>query len=398
MAKRKNDRINDILNDIGDMDFLSEEGSQQLAASGLQVEHIHVRLIRPDPAQPRRIFPEDIYRAFHEERHTPAQALRELIQHVQIIARQKGRPFRTILELIPNPDDEREQEPPDYTPEELLLRDLINLAVTLRDDGQVNPLTVVDLSEGVSRLYQIETGERRYWASVLMMDFLPSYQGDGTIPCIIVPREQASVFRQAKENSARSGLNAIAMARQAALLLLASNDIYPEPGPVHNDFYRQALEMRVKYGSLGEVLTAMGGIQRFYFNRIKGLMALSDEALEMADRYNVDEGRLRHVVKLNEDQHAEMVRQIVEFGLTMRQVKEICEVGEVEEDKYMEQTPQAAKKIGDSLEQTQDASSSDLLNYMMNKHKSEHHVRALILQQMDFLQNTLEMLDDVRQM
>ena len=87
-----------------------------------------------------------------------------------------------MLELIPNPDDERDIEPPNYTPEEKLVRELLNLAVTLRDDGQVNPLTVIDLSEGVSRLYQIETGERRYWASVMMQDFLPGYQGDGTIP------------------------------------------------------------------------------------------------------------------------------------------------------------------------------------------------------------------------
>ena len=57
MAKKKgnNERINDILNDIGDMDFLTEEGAQQLAASGLQVEYLHVRLIRPDAAQPRRL-------------------------------------------------------------------------------------------------------------------------------------------------------------------------------------------------------------------------------------------------------------------------------------------------------------------------------------------------------
>ena len=47
----------------------------------------------------------------------------------------------------------------------MLLRDLVTLAVTIRDDGQVNPLTVVDATEGVTRLYRIETGERRYWAS-----------------------------------------------------------------------------------------------------------------------------------------------------------------------------------------------------------------------------------------
>jgi septum formation inhibitor-activating ATPase MinD len=34
-----------------------------------------------------------------------------------------------------------------------------NIAVTIRDDGQVNLLTVVDVSEGVVRQFRIETGE-----------------------------------------------------------------------------------------------------------------------------------------------------------------------------------------------------------------------------------------------
>jgi hypothetical protein len=64
--------------------------------------------------------------------------------------------------LLGNPDDETETEAPILSPEEQLVRDLVNLAVTIRDDGQVNPLTVVDATQGMTRLYHIETGERRY--------------------------------------------------------------------------------------------------------------------------------------------------------------------------------------------------------------------------------------------
>jgi len=67
------------------------------------------------------------------------------------------------------------------SPEEQLLLDLVNLAVTIRDDGQVNPLTVVDVSQGVTRLFRIETGERRYWATWLLRDFIPQFTGDGLI-------------------------------------------------------------------------------------------------------------------------------------------------------------------------------------------------------------------------
>ena len=59
----------------------------------------------------------------------------------------------------------------------------------------------------------------------LLRDFIPSYTGDGMIPCIIVPVRAASPFRQAKENTSRAGLNAIAMSRQVALLRLHVHEI-----------------------------------------------------------------------------------------------------------------------------------------------------------------------------
>ncbi len=36
-------------------------------------------------------------------------------------------------------------------------------------------------------------------------------------------------------------------------------------------------------------------------------------------------GRLRHVVKLAPEHHAEMVAQIVQFNLTVKQVQEMCD-------------------------------------------------------------------------
>ena len=97
----------------------------------------------------------------------------------------------------------------------------------------------------MTRLFRIETGERRYWATWLLRDFIPGYTGDGMIPCIIIPANRSSVFRQAKENTSRSGLTAIAMARQAALLLLTVHGYEIPAYAVGNDFYRQALDSRL---------------------------------------------------------------------------------------------------------------------------------------------------------
>jgi hypothetical protein len=274
------------------------------------------------------VLPETIHLRFHQNQITPMQALRELMQIVQIAARHRGRPFNSLLELLPNVDDEREDEPAVHlTPEEQLLRDLVNLAITIRDDGQVNPLTVVDVSQGVTRLFRIETGERRYWATWLLRDFLPNYTGDGMVPCIIISANRSSVFRQAKENTARSGLTAVALARQAALLLLTVHGYEIPAYAVENDFYRQALELdlRSKREYTDAVLSAMGGIKKTQFSLIKSLLTLSDEALELADRHGIEEYKLRHVVGMPAEYHAEIVRQIIDFNLTSKQVKELCQ-------------------------------------------------------------------------
>jgi len=320
-TSRMNDLLASVTGDlIGDL-------PQAFTDNSIRVERILLEMVRPDPVQPRRVLPEHIHLAFHNNRATSTQALRELVQIVQIAARQRGRPFNNVLELLPNGDDEREDDATvNLSPEETLLRDLVNLAMTIRDDGQVNPLSVVDVSQGVTRLFRIETGERRYWATWLLRDFIPGYTGDGMIPCIVIPAKSSSVFRQAKENTARSGLTAVALARQAALLLLTIHGYEIPAYAVGNEFYRQALDLdlRAKREYTDMILSAMGSIKRGQFSHIKLLLKLSDEALELADRHNIEEGKLRCVVNTPTEYHAEIVRQIIDFNLSAKQVKELC--------------------------------------------------------------------------
>jgi hypothetical protein len=370
MAKSTTHRVDDLLASVT-ADLLGD-APQAFQDNSLRVERLLLEMVRPDPVQPRRVLPESIHMRFHSNHVTPTQALRELVQIVQIAARQRGRPFNNVLELLPNGDDERDDEPAvNLSPEETLLRDLVNLAVTIRDDGQVNPLTVVDVSQGVTRLFRIETGERRYWATWLLRDFIPNYTGDGTIPCIIIPERKSSVFRQAKENTARSGLTAVALARQAALLLLTVHGYEIPAYAVENDFYRQALDLdlRSKREYTTAILSAMGGIKRAQFSLIKSLLYLSDEALELADRHHVEEGKLRHVVAVDSEYHAEIVRQIIDFNLNSKQVKELCE-GDItsnEEVDLLEKLPASAIKMAKVTQTISVTSPQDLARAMVQQ-------------------------------
>jgi hypothetical protein len=378
-------------------DILGGEALAEFQEHGLRVERILLELVRPDPIQPRRVLPERIYHAFHDNRLTPTQALRELVQMAQLAARQKGRPFDGLLDLLPNPEDEGDDEHKSpLTPEEALLRDLVNLATTIRDDGQVNPLTVVDVSQGVMRQFRIETGERRYWATWLLRDFVPGYNGDGMIPCIVIPAESYSPFRQAKENTARTGLSAIAMARQAALLLLTVHGYELPASSVTNDFYRQALDLdlRSKQEFTGEILIAMGGISRSYLSRYKALLRLTDEALELADRHNLDEKKLRYIIALPPEYHIEIVRQIIDLNLTSKQVRDICENGDTEEAEETEDAkstlPRSAIQIARVARQSGDMSGSDLARALLRQEGDKNIARAR-------LQMMRRLLDDAEQ-
>jgi len=376
---------------------LLNAGIGDLADNRLHVERLLLDIVRPDPVQPRRILPAYIHQEFHENRMTPSQALRELVKLAQIAARQHGRPFSNVLELLPNTDDEREDTDVKLSPEEQLLRDLVNLAITIRDDGQVNPLTVVDTSHGVTHLYRIETGERRYWATWLLRDFIPGYTGDGMIPCLIISNQTSSVFRQAKENTARSGLTAIAMARQAALLLLTVHGYEIPNYPVNNDFYRQALDLdlRGKREYTEAILSAMGGIKKSYFSEIKGLLNLSDDALEIADRNSIEEGKLRHIVSLAPEYHAEIVQQIISLNLTSRQVKELCDP-QILNDEVLttDDLPAPALKIAKVALSAHTTTAQDLVRALLKQEKNSSIAMARLQEMQKLVSETYRLLQE----
>lgn len=365
-SRRAEDLLASITEEmLGDLSQPPPDGS-------IRVERILLELVRPDPVQPRRVLPEAIHFAFHNNRLTPTQALRALVQQVQVAARQRGRPFNSVLELLPSADDDAQEESSTVlSPEELLLRDLVNLAITIREDGQVNPITVVDVSQGAARLFRIETGERRFWATWLLRDFIPDYMGDSTIPCILIPEKRSSVFRQARENTVRAGLTAVALARQGALLLLTLHNYEIPAYAVGNDFYRQALELdlRSKREYTEAILSAMGGIERAQFSRIKALLRLSDEALELADRYGIEESRLRYLVTIAPEYHVEIVRQIIDFNLSGKQVKELCEGNDLDtnQDDLLDKLPAAAVKLAKMTQSVSTTAAQDIARALMKQ-------------------------------
>ncbi|NDJ62795.1 MAG: hypothetical protein GYB67_16855, partial [Chloroflexi bacterium] len=103
MAKKQDtDKLSELLANFND-DLLGDDLPQHLGDDAVKVERILLDLVRPDPVQPRRVLPDRIHHAFHNNQLTPSQALRDLVQVAQVASRQRGQPFSNLLELLPDP-------------------------------------------------------------------------------------------------------------------------------------------------------------------------------------------------------------------------------------------------------------------------------------------------------
>ena len=120
------------------------------------------------------------------------------------------------------------------------------------------------------------------------------------------------------------------MARQIALLLLYVHGYEMPIGPVSMDFYRQALELdlRGKREYTEVVYAALGGISKQNFAKYKSLLKLGDEAIEIADRHNIDFWKLWYVSSIEEQEdQVEVLHQVIQLGLTVKQNRDLIEKG-----------------------------------------------------------------------
>lgn len=182
---------------------------QHLTATSMSITNI-----RPHLAQPRRVLPTRIRKIWNGD---VAQLGGVFDLWADEVAQERGQTFdaRMYLNYVMLSDEfeAKDDHAEPHGPLEASFLDLLELAISIKDQGLMNPITVA--AQG--KLYTVETGERRWFAYHLLYH----YTGDkkfATIPARIVP--QVDVWRQATENTARQNLNAIGRARQLAILIM----------------------------------------------------------------------------------------------------------------------------------------------------------------------------------
>lgn len=285
---------------------------QQIAAADSRagrVQQIPLGSIRPDPRQPRRQIP-SLIRA--EWGHGYIESLWEIwLRHYAQENRLSydqavGGLLDRLNRVQTDADSVYEDEPVRNKTEasggtsSKGLHAVVDLAAEIRAEGLMHPIRIVKDGEG----YLIESGERRWLAYNFLWWINGGDESWGKIPAQVAP--QFSAWQQARENTARSQLNAIQMARQFALLLMdlyaaeghefGSFDEMVEPGACDRPFYAQVADgtvFRIPRGQ-GEVLIGALGLKNpAQLRQYRALLDHPDEVWVIADDLDWEEGYIR---------------------------------------------------------------------------------------------------------
>jgi hypothetical protein len=260
----------------------------------IRVKNIPIDETYPDPQQPRYAVPSHLRSMWSPETTPPAKLFSIWIEDADL----SDDDIVDFLSL--------EKEDDDYRPHadnqaNRSLFTLLDVALSIKRDGLINPITVIEQQ----RRYFIETGERRWLAYHL----LNAYDRDGDdwskIPARIMP--EFDVWRQAVENNARQDLNAIAKARQLALLIM---DLHREHYGTEFEqfdsfeheqgFYAQVADgndYRIPRGKSDDLTNALGLSDKNQIRQYRSILRVPEDFWTYADDNDLTEYEIREAAK-----------------------------------------------------------------------------------------------------
>ena len=264
------------------------------AAQVERIERLPPSQMMPDRFQPRRLLPVSLREPFYTGRISCYQAA------AQWLALARSDPgYRAEVER------------------------LLSMGESFGEHGQIKPITGtwVPATDG-SFLFQIETGERRFWAACLQaaanhLEEEPLLR----VEVVNHPTRQ----RQVLENRHAEIPSAVGQACEVASLILAEMGVEPS-GDLHDeyDYFRQARAQRMPAG-LWEKLTPVMQLTRPRMVQLLNILQLPTPLLDLADRYRLPERVLREVLALPREQWESILRASIQNNLTSEEIAEAAE-------------------------------------------------------------------------
>jgi hypothetical protein len=290
----------------------------ELQAQPVEPIGVPIRDIMPDPLQPRRVMPNELREAWLSGESAEEVLSRwEVAAHAAALDASMPLRWKHIIDqesdATPLNEGGRDEKERDLPPVAAHWLDLVRLAGSIHQVGLEQPITIYPDAGGG---YRLIVGERR-----LLAFFLLDRQGlEGYTHIPAIKRQEGHVWRQAFENGARQDLNAIAKARQLALLLMSFNEGEYKPfrgsGQPGRAWYAQAAELRVPYGNAEAVTTVLGLKNPRNLRRYRALLTLPEIVWDLADEHDWAEGKLRNMVQAANGDPDQLVRIArIEAGL-----------------------------------------------------------------------------------
>lgn len=258
-----------------------------------RIERLKPSQMRPDRFQPRRLLPPAIRQAFFSGKINCYQAALEW------------------LDMAQNDAGSREE-----------VDRLLAMGSSFNAHGQIKSITGSWASDDKGEyIFQIETGERRFWAACLQ--YASSGEQDEPLLRVEVV-EHPTRQRQVLENRHAEPPSAVEQACEVASLILADMQITPSPDVTDDyDFFRQARNQRMPNG-LWERLMPIMQLTRPRMVQLLNILQLPSAQLDIADRYRLSERVLREVLATPRDQWERMIRLAIQNQLTSDEVAEIA--------------------------------------------------------------------------
>ena len=198
---------------------------------------------------------------------------------------------------------------------------LLMMGSSFEEHGQIKSITGKWVSgPNGDYVFQIETGERRFWAACLQ------YASSGAkdepqlrVEVVDHPTRQ----RQVLENRHAEPPSAVEQACEVASLILAEQGIEPEPELEDDfDYFRQARNSRMPSGLWDKLMPIMQ-LTRPRMVQLLNILQLSTSQLDLADRYRLSERVLREILSAPREQWDRMIRLSIQNQLTSDEVSEI---------------------------------------------------------------------------
>jgi hypothetical protein len=201
---------------------------------------------------------------------------------------------------------------------------LLAMGNSFKEHGQIKPITGSWVSAANGEyVFQIETGERRFWAACLQT-VSKKLKEELLLRVEVVAHPTRQ--RQVLENRHAEAPSAVGQACEVASLILAELSIKPEPDLNDEfDFFRRVHDQRMPAGLWDRLMPIMQ-LTRPRMVQLLNILNLPSPLLDLADRYRLPERVLREVLSQPAEQWERLVQLSIQNQFTSDEVAEAANV------------------------------------------------------------------------